>query len=158
MPSGSGGGGGGYGALGGAYANAQNEARGANESRYNDILGGFNQLLGGGGGSQQRSGGSMMKAGSTGPVAQWKASGSPMSFSEWRAMAKKLEQTAARRGGAYGSVDASQVYPREWGQGGFLGDPNAPPTTGVGAYGQRPTMPPPVYPTYTPPQRGPQNY
>lgn len=153
MPSGSGGGGSG---LGGLYANAANSANAANESRYADILAGFDSMLGGG--QPKKKTHSMGGHLGSSPVGAWRNSGTQMSFSEWRALQKKLEQMAASRGGAYGSIDATGVYPREWGGGQFLGDPRAAQGNNGGAYSQRPTMPPPVYPTYTPPVRPNQNY
>lgn len=160
VPRGTGSGGGG--GLGGAYSNAMaggmaNNA--ANESRYGDILSGYDAMLGGGRAPAKKTATTIRGIGSTGgPVASWRNSGSQMSFSEWRALQKKLEQLAASRGGAYGSIDASGVFPRMYGGGEFLGTPPTGQQPIGGAYGQRPNVPPPVYPTYTPPVRGNQNY
>ena len=154
--AGSGGGGGG---LGGAYANALNSANAANESRYADILGGYDAMTGGGGAKPKKRGGLPVMFGAmNNPVEAWKRSGSQMGYSEWSQLQKMLEQMAAKRGGAYGSIDASRVYPRMYGEGEFLGTPPTGQQPIGGQYGQRPTMPPPVYPTYTPPSRGNQNY
>jgi hypothetical protein len=152
--------GGSPGGMGGAYADAFNAARNANVSRYNDILGGYDNLLGGGAkpapktATLSTSRWSNMVGNS--PVASWQKSGTQLSYSAWKALQKRLEQEAARMGGAYGSIDASRVYPRMWGQGEYLGAPGS--AAPGGAYGQRPNIPPPVYPTYTPPVRGNQNY
>lgn len=160
-PSGSGGSGGG--ALGGAYADAMGSARGANESRYNDILGQY-QAMTGGKPPAKKSGGSgigsrIMQRMNSDPYQQYKQSGGSMGPLQWRRLSEQAERTALERGGQFGGMNASQLYPREWGGGQFLGNPqNAGNTGGAGAYGQRPSTPPPVYPTYTAPNRGNQNY
>lgn len=168
MGTGNSGGGGGRpmstgrgGDLMGAYGKAYGDARGANESRYNDILAEFDRMLGGGGyGQPTQQKGFHVQGGRSGQsrFQQWRDSGSPQGYFEWMNTRRGLEHTAADRGGAYGSIDARDVYPREWGGGRFLGDPRQAQGGGQQGPGPRPTVAPPTYPTYNMPQRPPMNY
>lgn len=161
------GGGGGYASRGGgggspmdAYQDAYNGARGANEQRYNDILAEYDKMLGGGGKkAPERRGNSVPGAvrGSNN-MAAWRDSGTALGPLEYRMLRAQLERTAAQRGGSYGGIDASGVFPRMYGNGEFLGTPPAGQQPVGGSYGQRPQVQQPTYPTYTPPTRKNVNY
>ena len=150
-------GGGNAGSIAGAYGGAYNAAKNANENRYNDILAGFDELMGGKRPPQKRST-SIQGPSFHSHYQDYRNSGSGLGYMEWRALQAKLERTAAQRGGVYGGMDASGVYPRMYGNGEFLGAPPSGQQPLGGAYGQRPQTPPPVYPTYTPLQRQNVNY
>lgn len=155
-----GGGGGGGGSLSGAYGDAYNSARNANESRYNDILAEYDKMIGGGGKPAPARRTASVSGGlpSRSKFRDYQNSGSTLGFFDWLNTSRGLEHTAAQRGGAYGGIDATGVYPRMYGNGEFMGTPPSGQQPVGGAYGQRPTIPPPVYPTYTPPKRSNVNY
>lgn len=152
-------GGGGMGGLAQSYADAYSGARGANESRYNDIMGGFDQLMGGGQKPAPKKTGHTIASRPVagGKYGAYKGSGSPLGYFEWLRLNQQGERQALQNGGQFGSMDASRLYPREWGDSGqFLGSPSQ--AGGQSSKPQRPTVAPPQYPTYTPPTRGNQNY
>lgn len=153
VPSGGGGGGG----LASSYANAYNTARGANESRYGDIMAGYDTLQGGSKPPAQKSSRTIRSPGSMGGgnYQQFKGSGSPLGYFEWLKLMREGERKALQSGGSFGSMNASQLYPRMWGEGAFLGSPSQGGGSGVM---QRPTVVQPTYAQYTPPKRGNQNY
>lgn len=151
------GGGNPYSGLASSYAGAYNSAKGANESRYNDIMGGFDALLGGGGRQKKSTGNWKTMQPASNRRQSYKDSGSPLGYFEWLRLMQGGERQALKSGGQFGSMDASGLYPRMWGEGEFLGSPSQGGGSGANNM-QRPTMPPLVYPTYNAPVRGNQNY
>lgn len=139
--------------LAGSYADASARANQANESRYNEILGGFDALMGGGGGGGKGGGavqsprnaifgdGMLQNA-----RAQWQSSGSTLPFTRWLSLMRAMEIKAAQQGGQFGAMDASQVRPRMYGQGEYLQEPGG----GGPSMGTTPPAPP-----YTMPERPP---
>lgn len=120
--SGSGSGGSGTDGLVQSYASAFNKARNANQSRYNSILGMFDNMMGGGAGLPASAGRTSFNGGrrTNSRFAQWRASGSALPYMQWVAIRRRLETEAANRGGSFGGIDASGVYPREFGSGQFI--------------------------------------
>lgn len=144
-----------------SYANAANAANAANESRYGQILGEFNQALGGGGGGGtmaprgggfiRNNGGRMSIGGSYG---QWKDSGSTLPYYKWKQLMQAAEIKALQTGGQFGGMDATGLYPRQYGSGQFLGLPGAAGSTLPNTSSPYPPAPPrPAIPEYTMPVR-----